>query len=770
MSTDTQLAKLLRTATTTADVEQILKIASDAGSFVIPVGGRENNIGTIRMASDPGLALIERLTNGMDSLLELAVLQHPGSNPQSPEAAAKLLGIPVGGVPDMTDTERRHLAEKLVISMHESGVKRRPTVCIEDRGMGQHPSQFGKTLLSLNENNKVGKPFTMGTYGQGGSVTVGFSPYTLILSRRHPDLLETGQDDVVGWTVVFEEQTDPSLNIMSRYVWVVQQDGSPFTLPAEMFPDFDHGARVIHVEYDVQSLQGPFTTQMWQFLHAALFEPVLPFLVTGNRAGDPKKKSGEADSRVVIGNAVRLANIAKAKGDLELGAHDSFKIELGPKYGSVTADYWALVRPEGSVSKGDPAGSYVDANSAVSLTLHGQRQDAERRSWIKDRAKLPFLYKGVVVHINANALLPTGRRELFASTRERATESELRRLIYDRVAEELRTSDDLKALNHAEKERMLQRSTAATNDKVRKRLGKFIKQKLKGTVKPAGMNKGIGTGPNAVGGSFSGTGKTKPTGGSSGGGGPHVPRNTGDSHLPHVPTAVIFASTQMKIMQGRGSHMWVEINAKNGYLPSHDDDLTIEIDGEACHGLHLSTRSKLLGGKTRWAFLTTEDTPLGQYKLRIALRTANGELSADLPIEVTAPPHEASQAKGGSDEETGPDVRWVTKVDWGDDYTAHIVGRVTQDDESTIIWVNRDYGMLEKSLASSSLTPEQIEVRADRYQFPVACGLWLQHHEVTKMASPPSDDYQQRELHRLAEAVLVAMDPDVDLAGAEGED
>src|SRR5262249_22687022 len=156
------------------------------------------------------------------------------------------------------------------------------------------------------------------------------------------------------------------------------------------FPDFDRGVRVTHVEYDVQGLQGPFTTQMWQFMHAALFEPVLPFILTGDRPGDPKRKDGTPDTRVIIGNAARLSNIASAKGDIELGAHASYKIELGPEYGSVTAEYWALVRPEGSTSKSDAAGSYVDANTAVSLTLHGQRQDAERRTWIKDRAKLPF--------------------------------------------------------------------------------------------------------------------------------------------------------------------------------------------------------------------------------------------------------------------------------------------------------------------------------------------------------------------------------------------
>lgn len=283
MSTETKLATLLSTARTAKDIKEILKLAAEMSEIMVIPVGRENNIGTIRMASDPGLAMIERLTNGIDSLLELAVLQRPGNDPHSPQEAAQMLGVPSGGLQDMTETERRTLAENLVISLHDSEVKRRPTVRVSDRGAGQHPSFFAKTLLSLNESNKVSKPYTMGTYGQGGSVSFGFSQYTLIVSRRHTDLLEQGQEDLVGWTVVYEEQTDPTKNILPRYVWVVRADGSPFTLPASLFPDFDHGVRVTHVEYDVQTLQGPFTTQMWQFMHAALFEPVLPFILTGDR-------------------------------------------------------------------------------------------------------------------------------------------------------------------------------------------------------------------------------------------------------------------------------------------------------------------------------------------------------------------------------------------------------------------------------------------------------------------------------------------------------
>jgi hypothetical protein len=764
---EAKLAGMLWSAQSPEDVEAVLAFVNENWGFnLIPVG-RPNNIGTIRMASDPGLALIERITNGIDSHLELIVAAIGGAVPQTPQQAAALLGVPPGGLQDMIDTERRVLAEKLIVSVHDSGTKRRPSVRVEDRGIGQHPDAFATTLLSLNESNKVGKPYTMGTYGQGGSVTFGFSKYTLILSRRHPDQMIEGADDAVGWTIVFEEETDPTKNVLPRYVWVVHQDGSPFRVEPKHFPDLPNGTRITHIDYDMQRLQGPFTTQLWQFLHAALFEPVLPFIVTGDRANDVKKADGSPDSRVVIGNSARLANVDKAKGDLILGAYDSHEIDLGPGYGSVTVDWWALVRPDASTSTSDPAGGYVDTDSAVSLTLHGQRQDAERRTWIKDRAMLPFLFKNMVVHINANGLGPLGRRELFASTRERATVSELRKLIYERVADLIRSNEDLKLLNRNEKERLLKRSTAATNDKIRKRLGQFIKTKLKGLNKPAGKASGSGAGHTDGGGSFSGSGKSamgpKPSGG--GGSGIGGGRNTDDSDLPHVPTSLTFESKRIRVSQGRGGCVWVSINAKNGYLPAHNADLKVTIAGPGDdQTLQLSSKSKLLGGRARWSLLSTADAVLGEYTLEAKLMTAHGELSATIPIDLLAAPQVPTKPSGGTDDETGPDVRWVVKAEWEDRFNAHVVGLVDQDDESTIIWVNRDYDLLASALASSKLTAEQIQTRADRYQFPVACGLWLQHHEVVRMDSPPEEDYQRRELHRLAEAVLVAMDPDIDLA------
>lgn len=767
-SWEKQLARLVWSAQTPGDVERVLKIAEDKyGAKAVPVG-RDNNIGTIRMASDPGLALVERITNGIDGQLELATLLNPGQEPRSPEeAAGAYFGLPEARLAEMTETDRRKLASHLIVSMHESGLAKRPTVRVEDHGIGQHPSDFATTLLSLNESNKVGKPYTMGTYGQGGSVTLGFSEWTLFVSRRHPTLLGD-QQDLIGWTVAFEEATDPVKNVLPRYVWLVKPNDTPFTLPPELIPELAHGTRITHVRYDVQSLTGPFTTQMWQFLHGALFDPVLPFLLTGDRKTDPRKSSDQVDDRVIIGNAARLANVDKARSDLVLGAYDSHDIDLGPEYGSVEISWWALIRPEASTSKTDPAASYVQASNAVLLTLHGQRQDAERRSWIKDKALLPHLYKNMVVHIDANGLRPIGRRELFASTRERATESELRRLIYDTLADLLKTDPDLKRLNHAEKEKLLRRSTSATNEKIRKRLGKFIKTKLRGLTKPGGPKSGDGPTGGDSGSTSTGSGKRKTKKPSDP---PPNKRSLDDAHLPHVPTQIRFEAKALRIVQGFSSYVWVAVNAKNGYLPAHDDALSIAFTEASGDKLRVQSRSKLLGGRARWRVQAASDTPLGEHELTVEMMSANGLLTAALPIVVVEPPEPDKQPDGGSDDETGPDVRWVTKPMFDDmQFDQHTVGRVDEDAESTIIWVNRDFTGLARSLASSKLTAEVVQTRADRYQFPVACGLWLQHHELKTTDPQPEDPWLRAELQRLADAVLSTMMPDSDAAGIEGEE
>lgn len=747
------LASALMDAKTVEGVERILEMAADLyGSLSErPVGDRPNNIGTIRLGSDPALGLVERVTNGMDALLDLGRALHPVDAPISPREAAELwYGVPRGGVGDMTGTERRALGERLKVWLDESGDNKRPTVVVEDQGIGQSPCDFPKTLLSLNESNKVGQPWTMGTYGQGGAVTYGFSRATIVLSRRHPDF-RSEDADRVGWTIVREYETDPALDILPSYKYVVGLDNEVLELPPDLFPDFEHGTRIVHIAYDLQGWAGPFTTGLWQFFHSALFDPVIPFLITGKR-----KKEKSYGSRIIIGNAARLDRPEpdRARGDLDVAHTDSVRLDLGVKLGSVTFNYWVIRRPADSDSSSDAAASYVRADSAVSMTLFGQRQDTESRVWIKDNAMLPFLYKNMVVQISADALLPVAKRELFASTRERATKSELRGTIYDRLASILRNDEELKRLNHEEKERLLARSTTASSEKVRKRLAKFIKTRLSNITRPGSGGTIDGNG-----------GRKKPTGGGHGG-----ERDTADGHLPNVPSKLEFRRKTIRVHQGGSSYTWVDINAKNGYLPAHDDELSFAWEGEDPDGkLLLTMRSKLLGGATRWVFEASADAAIRDYTFRASLLTPSGVLTDATTITV-AVPDSAKRQQRGMEPETGPRVQWINRDEWEEHgMTARTVGYVTEDVEDTVIFVNRHYRLLDAALAGRSLTPEQIDTRATRYQFPVACALWLQQHDLKTAEPKPDEKYQQAELERMAEAVLVAIDPDVEAAFEESD-
>lgn len=756
---DTQtsrLGSLLWDAKSTEDVEEILQMADEGeGLRWRPIGDRPNNNGTIRMASDPNLALLERITNGMDAVLDLAHQQGSDDSATSPrDAAKKWLAIPSGGLADMTATERRSLANRLAVTFRSSGASARPTIVIQDAGTGQTAKSVPKTLCSLNESNKIRQPWTMGTYGQGGSVTYGFSRATVILTRRHPSLLSSGEEDAVAWTVVKMHQYDDA--VMPTYEYLVGADNEVRTLPATVFQDFSHGTRIIHVAYAWNGASNPITTNPWQFFHSALFDPVMPFIL----AGDRSKSEIENGNRVIIGNAARLArpDESAARGQIEIAHSDANRIDLGAEFGHVDVKWWVVTRSEGSTSKSEPAASYVRADNAVAMTLFGQRQDTEPRYWIKERLQLPFLFKNLIVQIDCDSLTARGKNEVFASTRERATRGDLHSQIFDSVLVAMQADTELKRLDRELRERVLSKSTNAASEKVRKRLRDFIKTRLQGAGKP-----GKGGEPDP-----SGSGKEKkqyvphP---------PSPPRDTDDSRLPNVPTYVRFKHTYLRVHQGGRTHVTVEINAKNGYIPDYDDEIELQFSGPAESKLMNSMRSRLVAGESRWFFAADPAAPLSTNNVLVTLVTANGTLTAEATLEVLEPAP-AVPTTPGIEDETGPNVRWVqadeaSELGWPEDE----IGDVNVSEDATDILIHRDARLLKQSLSHRNLTEEAVSARAERYLFPVACALWLQYDNLQRLdgGPRPSDEYLRAERLRIAEAVLLASNPDVELAQIEGE-
>src|ERR1043166_2524121 len=181
----------------------------------IPVGRRENNRGTIEVSADPGRSAVERLTNGIDAVIEAEFESHHGipicRTPK--EAAAAWLNVPAGGLSDLTPAQRRALAQGISVKILAGEGRDSRILEVRDTGIGLTPENMQGTILSLNESNKMQKHYLAGAYGQGGSSSFAPSKWTFIASR-HDGL------PIVGFTVVHYEDLPPETYKMGRYVYL----------------------------------------------------------------------------------------------------------------------------------------------------------------------------------------------------------------------------------------------------------------------------------------------------------------------------------------------------------------------------------------------------------------------------------------------------------------------------------------------------------------------------------------------------------------------
>jgi hypothetical protein len=279
-----------------------------------PVGDNEANYGLINIGSDPRNALIERVTNALDGVIEREALRQMGKRrgtvPASPREAVELwFRVSGGRVASLGDPAKRQpLADNVVVTLLDGDHKRRPSVMIRDLGVGLTPSLIPSTILSLSGTNKIDKPYLAGAYGQGGSTVLAFSPGgALFVSRRQPDLLGNGGADVVAVTFARYEELDPAKNKNGRYAYLVNPNRDIPHIPAAILPDFAPGTSVIHFNLGIDRYSARMTQltgSLWWLLQNALFDPVLPIWAEDARSG--MLGGRERERRTIAGNYTRL--------------------------------------------------------------------------------------------------------------------------------------------------------------------------------------------------------------------------------------------------------------------------------------------------------------------------------------------------------------------------------------------------------------------------------------------------------------------------------
>lgn len=465
MNEEELLIKLLE-ARTTAEVDVLVQnIRTEFGDRItlVPIGNRDNNRGTIEINRDSGRGIVERVTNGMDAVIEFEHLRHKGipecRNPR--EAARAWLDIPSHGLYELSRVQRRELSKSVIVAIEDGDDKFHKTVQIQDTGIGIPVNQMSMSILSLGETNKLQKLYLAGAYGQGGSSTFASCTYSLIASRLNSDSFHIPK---VGFTVVFYEDLPPELYKHGRYVYLTLDDRLfEVDLPLEKFPK---GTIVKHFGYDLSSYVGALgPASVYGLLQHALFDPIIPLFL----------ENKIHNYRRVIKGSRNALNGALDESD-ERGpnlAHNVplYHVELGD-FGNIGIEYWAL---EQSEKERYPSRAYVDHKRPIILTLNGQSHAELAVSLIKNQAELPYLVHRLIIHLDCNNLTHRAKRNLFTSSREDVRKSEVYKLIEDELIKALRTDDQLKILNEEAKNFTLKEKDEEAEKIMRSEVAKILR-------------------------------------------------------------------------------------------------------------------------------------------------------------------------------------------------------------------------------------------------------------------------------------------------------
>lgn len=482
--TQDELYHAIASGENVADVEAAIDafVTANANDIVWrPVGDRPNNRGTVEAAADPGRSIVERVTNGIDAVLEYEHDAHHGQpNCRSPrEAASAWFGMPVGGLSEMTQRQRQNLARRMEVRLLPGESKSSRVIEVRDNGIGIAPDRMASTILSLNESNKIEKHYLAGAYGQGGSSTFASSKYTLVASRS--------EGHRVGFTIVKFEDLPPEQFKIGRYVYMTLGNA---VLEADVPLDqFQRGSVVRHFGYDLSGYTSPVgPTSLYGLLNFALFDPVMPIWFD-NRVHDYRRVI--KGSRNALNGAVDEGD-ERARGPQLSHNVPLFYVSLGD-FGRIGIEYWVLQPPDRENKK--PNAGFANPVRPIIMTLNGQNQAELPVSLIRKDAELPYLTQRIVCHIDCNSLSRSALRTLFVSNREDARRGMVYELIRDELIRVLKSDDELKRLNTEAREHNMQDRDENASREMRREVARLLRLQGFNITEPSGGGGGRGTDP-----------------------------------------------------------------------------------------------------------------------------------------------------------------------------------------------------------------------------------------------------------------------------------
>jgi hypothetical protein len=743
-----------------------------------PVGDKWNNHGLMSTSGSFDLKLIENVTNMQDAVLERHALLRYGTSDKvpypSPQAAASAL----------FPGQAAELARLATVTFQESdpptGTTKRLTPVFRDQGCGMRPESVPTTIFGLGGSQKDEELYQQGAFGLGGAMTFRNAKAVVLVSRRDPALLGTGEEDLVTVAVV---QWRTNVKGRTAYYLVDQEwrtagdAGQPWSCPAAEVPDFEPGTHLALVSYRVDGFHRRFEGDERSFdtvTNTRLFRPVLPILFRNMIV------RGEKRATTLRGLEHRLDN---AKHELNEGED-----HLPFYYDGTT--YQLPVRYVLFASKpGDSGGrrSFMAKDHAVLFLSNGQTHHHWSPQQFKTKTKkLNKLFNRILVVVETDALPIDVRTGLFTADRSELVRGDAAL----RLEEDLRGFlDDWDALrdenNAAIKEALTGTGTEPTIEAARK---------ISRALNIPGFGFAGDTG--------SGGGGGKPGTGQGGGGGkPSKPID-----LKKDPTKITGPHTVQAVI-GRTRSITYTVDVVDEFFEGRGH-LTIDCDHPQINTADI-TIGKGNKGRVRVGIAVPDVLETGTYELRIKLTgwsKASGGIGPDLPEHTTklelveeipgrgsgtGKPTSGTGSAGGPSLGSTVALNWTgvdNQDEWGKttvgeiiDTPAHVLANNNPEyadlaslGEQTIptVMLNADFPQLKKYLAGRSKLLDTLESPKERYAVGVGVALlMLKDSADNRSADDPITDTVLADAQRAAaKAVLAVMPAFDDLSKAAGLD
>lgn len=400
-------------------------------------GDKENNFGEIGNQQDkPDAAFVEKLINSVDAVL-MGECMSRGIDPAGPDApqsikdaTTEFFGIHDGRLSCMTAFQRTALAEKS-IRVVATGAKSNPCYAIIDSGEGQTPQSMSETLLSLGKSNKLRIPFVQGKFNMGGTGVFQFcgrQNLQLILTRRHPSLVQSPADEQWGFTIVRRE--DPGAGVRSSTYRYLAPDGNVLAFNADSLPVLpgrapaaygelmEWGTYIKLYEYDMAGMKTNILMDLYNRLSLLMPDLALPI-----RLYERRGYNGHTLETTLSGLAVRLDE--DTRENLEPGFPVGGLIQADGQ--DISFKVYAFTKnPETGKSRAE---KYTRSEGVI-FSINGQTHGTMPQEFFgRNTVKMGYLKKSLLVVCDCSKIEGRAREDLFMNSRDRLRSGPLQKRI-----------------------------------------------------------------------------------------------------------------------------------------------------------------------------------------------------------------------------------------------------------------------------------------------------------------------------------------------------